>query len=209
MIQVLCFMGPPGSGKGYNSTKIYDEYKNFIDLERFSVGDHLRKKNKADSKGNLSDIEEVVSIIDSFLDKKRSFYIIDGYPRSVEQAKVLVDRFKSGVIANLSLVSLVVSDESVLISRLLDRKNCSECGFSFSKKDGSVCPCCSGSCYTREDDLAHEAIKKRIEIHNLSYILIKDYLKQNNFNILEFDVSAEKEFVYTEIVKKVSKFFEK
>ena len=71
MTTVFCFVGPPGSGKGYNSTRIYEEYKEVVDLERFSVGDYLRKKQKADNKGNLSDIQEVISIIDDFLSKKK------------------------------------------------------------------------------------------------------------------------------------------
>lgn len=209
MTIVFCFVGPPGSGKGYNSTRIYEEYKEIIDLERFSVGDYLRKKQKVDNKGNLSDIEEVISIIDDFLSKKREFYIIDGYPRSLDQADVLLERVNSKIISNLIVVSLIVSDEKLLISRLADRKNCNECGFSFSKKENLICPRCSGNSYTREDDLLEEVIKKRIDLHNLSYDLIKEYFLKNEFQVLEFDVSDEKEVIYQNIEKKLSKFFKK
>lgn len=209
MTTVFCFVGPPGSGKGYNSTRIYEEYKEVVDLERFSVGDYLRKKQKADNKGNLSDIQEVISIIDDFLSKKKKFYIIDGYPRSLDQTDVLLERFNSKIISNLIVVSLVVSDEKLLISRLADRKNCKECGFSFSKKENLVCPSCSGSCYTREDDLLEDVIKKRIDLHNLSYDLIKDHFLKNGFEVLEFDVQDEKEVIYQSIEKKLSKFFKK
>jgi adenylate kinase len=147
--------------------------------------------------------------MDDFLSKKREFYIVDGYPRSLDQANVLLERVNSNIISNLIIVSLVVPDEQVLVSRLADRKNCNECGFSFSKKENLVCPCCSGSCYTREDDLLEEAIRKRIDLHNSSYDLIKGHLLENGFEILEFDVCSEKEVVYQNIETKLSKFFKK
>ena len=206
---VFCFVGPPGSGKGYNSTRLYDKYKNYVDLERFSVGDHLRKTNKADSSGNLSSIQEVTAIIDHFLSKNRKFYIIDGYPRSIEQAKILVDKLNSGDIEKLLLISLIISNEGIIISRLSERHNCRPCGISFAKDGKNSCPSCGAGSYIREDDASENAIKKRIDIYNSSYNQVKSYFIENGVEVLEFDGSLQKDLIYQDIVKKIEPFFKK
>jgi adenylate kinase family enzyme len=180
MITIFCFIGPPGSGKGTNSSHFYNKHKHSTDIVRFSVGDELRALDKSDSSGSLADPDVVESIINKFLSKNNDFYIIDGYPRSIEQAQKLFARKGNTII----FISLYTKNTDVLVDRLTNRHTCGDCGHVSS--NNKICPC--GSMMTkRQDDSNNEAILKRIEIYNHSRDDIMSLCNANKIEFCEFD----------------------
>jgi adenylate kinase len=125
----LVLFGPPGSGKGTQSSKIIDHYQ----LVHISTGDILRAEvnnqtplgieaRKFMDAGELVPDEVVIGMIGSKLDENTSAngFIFDGFPRTVAQAEALdkLLNFKQNPI-NLVL-SLIVPEEE-LIARLVNR----------------------------------------------------------------------------------------
>jgi adenylate kinase len=125
----LVLFGPPGSGKGTQSTKIIDQYQ----LLHISTGDILRTEvangtplgleaKKFMDAGSLVPDEVVIGMIGSKLDenKEANGYIFDGFPRTVAQAESL-DKLLEFKKTPINLVVSLVVPEAELISRLVSR----------------------------------------------------------------------------------------
>lgn len=166
------FLGPPGAGKGSLAVLAAAEYG----IPHVSTGDIFRSavKNKTplgvkvksimDSGALVSD-EITTDLVRERLceaDAKRG-YILDGFPRTVEQAKMF-DSFAE----NIKVVNFMIQTEQV-VKRLETRRVCRSCGANFNvlskppKKEG-VCDECGGELYQREDDKPL-SIKKRLEVY--------------------------------------------
>lgn len=100
----LIILGPPGSGKGTVSEKLAKDFRLF----HVSVGDLLRKEAKKRTalgkeissyidKGNLVPDQMAIDIAKKAIGKKKNF-IFDGFPRSIEQAKLIEDLDINAVI---------------------------------------------------------------------------------------------------------------
>jgi len=163
--------GPPGSGKGTYSSRIEDR----INVEHIATGDMFREAVKKDTelgnkvKGYLDKGELVPDDLVNEVVRERlketgmDNFILDGYPRTVEQAEFLDD------IVNIdALILLDVTDE-IIIERLSSRRICRECGEVFNKlfnppEEEGVCDECDGELYQREDDKP-KVIKDRIDTY--------------------------------------------
>lgn len=151
----IVFLGPPGAGKGTQAETISREKK----LPHISSGNLLREAVETDTetgrkareyieKGLLVPDQIVVDIIKDRIvkDDCKDGFILDGFPRTVSQAKVLDEMLKQ--LGNkLDLVFYFsVSEESVIL-RLSGRRICSSCGANYhikfvpSSKDG-ICDKC-------------------------------------------------------------------
>jgi len=135
----LIFLGPPGAGKGTQSRMVEEKYS----IPQISTGDLMRKEISSGSSfgeeinsyiklGQLVPDKIVISMLLHRLDHDdcKKGYILDGFPRTVEQAKsfelALAENgsFLSGVIA------ITVADE-VLALRLGDRRVCKKCSATY------------------------------------------------------------------------------
>ncbi len=176
MKQEFIFIGPPGSGKGTQTKMLSEEYH----LPHIDTGSLLREEiasgsqngKIADSymsKGQLVPINLVAEIIKNRLlkDDCKNGFILDGYPRSLEQAYALDEILKE--IDNNTKVNLTVFyfevDENKLIERLVNRRSCSVCGAIYNLKtmklkDETKCEKCGGKLIRRDDD-TEEVAKKR------------------------------------------------
>jgi adenylate kinase len=90
-------------------------------------------------------------------------FILDGYPRTLEQAKALEDMAKID-----GIIQLIVPDW-IIIERLSTRRICRNCGEVYNirylkPKKNMICDKCGGSLYQRTDDTP-EVIKRRIEVY--------------------------------------------
>jgi adenylate kinase len=138
-------------------------------------------------------------------DVKKGF-ILDGYPRTINQAKTL-DRILAEFTMTIDYaLNLAVSDETV-IQRLSGRLVCRACGANFHrvnmppKKEG-ICDVCGGELYQRADD-KEETIKKRLTVYkNEVAALLEYYQTQKKLRTVSADKSVEQ--VLQAIVRLIS-----
>ena len=160
----LILFGPPGSGKGTQSTSIITKFG----LKHLSTGDLLRSEIAAQTalgleakqlmdKGLLVPDEVVVGMISSAIDNhpEAKGFLFDGFPRTVAQAEALdLLLQKKGTFIGLML-SLIVSEEE-LVKRLLNR----------------------GLTSGRSDDTNEEIIRERIAEYKRKTSIVAEYYKQ-------------------------------
>ena len=164
--------GPPGAGKGTYASMLASKLK----IAKISTGDIFRDEinQKTDfgkrvagliKKGELVPDEIVIEVLKEEIDKpfSKNGFILDGYPRTIEQAKALDN------IEKIDAVIRLVVPEWVIIERLSNRRTCKKCGAIYNvkylrpKKPG-ICDRCGGALYQREDDKP-EVIKERLRVY--------------------------------------------
>ena len=170
MKKELIFLGPPACGKGTQTTKLAE----FLNLPHVDTGSLLRAEIKNQTpdgvvaksfidKGQLVPVELVAKIIKNRLsqDDCRDGYILDGYPRSVEQADkldVINNEINSKRDVEVDFRAIYFDiDTNVLVERIVNRRSCPVCGeiynlaFKAPKKDG-ICDKCGTELVQRKDD---------------------------------------------------------
>ena len=187
----LILMGAPGAGKGTQSAKISEKWN----IPAVSTGDMLRAAVKEGTAlgvtaksymdaGALVPDEVVIGIIKDYLssDKCSNGFILDGFPRSIPQAKALDEM---GVKIDAAL-SIEVPDE-LIVERMSGRRICSNCGASYHvvynpPKTADVCDACAASLYTRADDAA-ETVLNRLGNYHQTTEPLKGYYSQQGLLI--------------------------
>jgi adenylate kinase len=164
--------GAPGSGKGTYASRLQSK----LGVDVIAMGDIFREIMREDSelgkkvkgyveKGLLVPDDIVVEVLKQRLAKvpKGRGFILDGYPRTVEQVKALE------AIAKIDVIILLMVPDWIIIERLSTRRICKNCGAVYNirflkPKVDMVCDKCGGPLYQRPDDNP-EVIKKRIEVY--------------------------------------------
>ena len=173
----IIILGPPGSGKGTRAKIIGKLY----DLTVVTTGDMLRAAVSEGSelgklaqgymnRGELVRDDIVISIVEDRMSKPdvRKGFILDGFPRSVEQAEAL-DRILNRQGTVLDIVLYVTAKHETIIERLSLRRSCPKCGAIYHLKDmlpkrEGICDECGSVLVQREDDKA-EIIRNRLEVY--------------------------------------------
>ena len=191
-IMKLIIIAAPGAGKGTQAEMISKHFG----IPTVSTGAILRKniQDKTElgaiaakyiNDGNLVPDDVMIDIVRKRLneDDCKNGFILDGYPRNIEQAKALDE---SGIEID-KVLTIEVEDETI-VERLSGRLECKVCGSSFHKehrkpqKDG-VCDNCGGELRTREDDRP-EVIRDRLKTYHEKTDPLKDfYLKKGMLKI--------------------------
>ena len=106
-------------------------------------------------------------------------FILDGFPRTTEQAKAL-DKILSEMGIGLSRVINIHVPTSALIERAVGRRICKKCGatyhIKFNPAKKGVCDNCGGELYQRSDDTA-ETMQKRLGVYESSTMPLIEYYK--------------------------------
>ena len=209
----LIIFGPPGVGKGTLSDMLAEKYK----IPHISTGDIFRNEIKSGNSELIQYVEKGLLVPDSVVNKviekglkqencKKGF-ILDGYPRTIDQAEFLENvlwklKKKVGLVLNL------VASEETIIERLTARRNCSKCGVLYNlvtkkPKKKEICDSCGSLLAQRKDD-EPETVRKRIEVYNNETApLVERYKKKKLlFNV---DASKKPKDVFTEAVKVIEK----
>ena len=186
----LIFLGPPACGKGTQTTKLAE----FLKLPHVDTGSLLRAeiKNETEAgieaksyidKGNLVPVELVSKIIKNRLseDDCKNGYILDGFPRSLEQAEQLTkinSELNKNTQADFRAIYFDI-DTSILVERIVNRRSCSKCGeiynlaFKAPAHEG-VCDKCGGELTQRKDD-TREVAQSRFDTYNRETAPLVEY----------------------------------
>lgn len=202
--------GPPGVGKGTQAKLLAEEFG----IPHISTGDMLRvavaegtelgKKAKAImDEGRLVPDDIMIGIVREVLISPRvaKGFILDGFPRTLDQAKALAALFDEIGINSYTVINFNVSDAEV-IRRLSARLVCTNDGKIFNKlTDGvtthSTCPACGGKLIQRDDDKP-ATVRKRLSVYHSATKPVFDFYKQRNV-IVEVDGTAPIDHVYRKI----------
>ena len=168
MKQELIFLGPPACGKGTQTNKL-SEYLGFPHVDtgsllRAEIAKETEEGKIAKSfidKGQLVPTELVGRIIGKKLAAEdcKNGYVLDGYPRSLEQANML-EKINSEIdgAEKVSFKAIYFDiDTQVLIERIIYRQSCPVCGEIYNKKfkpskKENICDKCNVELTTRADD---------------------------------------------------------
>ncbi len=183
-------LGGPAAGKGTMSKILCDE----LQIPHISTGDILRKlaENDSNVRERLSRGEYISDEITTTLLYERiskpdclNGFVIDGYPRNLNQVYLLEDMFKKLGINLTAAIELTVPDE-IVFKRILNRSECNKCGkkygSDFPSKIKNICDICGGELVKRSDD-NEETLKKRISLYKERVKPIIDYYKEKNLLI--------------------------
>lgn len=173
----LILLGPPGAGKGTQSVVLCKEFS----IPHISTGDILRESIKAGAKlgleaksymdkGELVPDAIVTGIVAERLKKDDAAkgFILDGFPRTLNQAKEL-DKALTAINSAIDMVLYFETSSKVAISRLTGRRVCKKCGFNYHiknippKKEG-VCDKCGGELMQRPDD-TEATVLNRLKVY--------------------------------------------
>lgn len=171
----LILLGPPGAGKGTQAKLLVDNHG----IPQLSTGDMLReavangtevgKKAKAImDAGELVSNEIVNAIVSERLDADdcKKGFILDGFPRTLDQAEALRAMLAEKNTDLDHVVELKVDDEA-LVERVSGRYTCGNCGegyhdtFKQPEKDG-VCDRCGSTEFKRRPDDNAETMRTRL-----------------------------------------------
>lgn len=185
----LVLVGPPGAGKGTQAVHLAEHFA----IPHISTGDIFRANIKGSTELGLlaksyMDKGELVpdSVTNDMVadrltkDDTKNGFLLDGYPRNVDQAE-----FLDGVLEDrgipLEAVLEFQLDNNEIVKRLSGRRVCKSCGaifhviFEKPKVDG-VCDKCGGELYQRDDD-KESVIKNRLDIYDAQTAPIINYYK--------------------------------
>ena len=207
----IVIMGPQGSGKGTQAKKL----KGILGISHISTGDMfreaadkrtelgLRAKNEYWEKGNLVPDEITNQIVKERLAQKdcKKGYVLDGYPRTLDQAKALDKITKVGYV-----ILINISDEQA-IERICGRRSCAKCGKIYHIKTnpspkGNSC-ICGGKLIQREDD-TEAKLKVRLESYHKQTEPVIEYYRKKGV-LSEFDGRKGIDELFSEIEKKLKK----
>ena len=203
---IIILLGAPGVGKGTQAKLLADKYH----LKILSTGEILRmavkektelgmKAEKIINKGDLVSDDIVCTLIENELvtaDENFNGYILDGFPRTIEQAKKLDLICAQNNLNKPYIITLTLAEEEI-VRRLSARFYCSNCDKSYNSvtnptKIKGICDECLGqNFYIRKDDKT-EIIKLRLTAYlNQTKPLIQYYGESKNYYSIEADQNIQ------------------
>lgn len=208
----IILLGAPGIGKGTHGDMLSAKLK----IPKICTGDMLRNEAKKGTaigkrakeymdRGDLVPDSVVLEIMESALDGRKDF-ILDGFPRTLAQAKSLEKTFAIDMVINF------VAPEKEIMERVTGRLTCGYCGeiyhhkFAKPKKSG-MCDKCSGQLYVREDQKAG-VVRKRLDVYEKLTRPLVDYYKRKGM-LLEVNVSGAIDEVKRRVWKSVYDYIKK
>lgn len=217
MKKELILVGPPASGKGTQTSRLAKEKE----LPHVDTGSLLRAAMKSGSeageiakgyveKGELVPVEIVARIIKERLQQEdcANGFILDGFPRSIEQALILDDILKeidgdSGVKPLVVYFDIPIDN---LIERIVNRRSCPKCGAIFNiktmpiKKEG-YCDFCEAELVTRADDTKEVAEARFNTYFSQTAPLIEFYEKRGE--LVKIDATGSIDEVFEKLTEAV------
>jgi adenylate kinase len=206
----ILLLGAPGAGKGTQSKRLADEFG----VEHVTTGDALRANKgmdisdmdtEYDTPGAYMDAGELVpdKVVNAIVEEALTAadgYVLDGYPRNLDQAEFLSE------ITDLDAVIYLAVDNEVLIDRLTGRRVCEGCGENFHvefapPEEPGVCDECGGDLVQREDD-TEETARERLSVYEENTAPVVEHYREEGV-LTEVDGEASPDEVFASIVNAV------
>ena len=225
----LIIFGPPGSGKGTYSQR----FAPILEIVKISTGDIFRQAAKQDTefgryiagileKGILVPDDVTIKILQDRIsqDDVKKGFVLDGFPRTVEQAKALEKITKIDAIIN------IIAPEEILVEKISARRICSnpKCDGNFNiadikktiggidyilpplmPKNDMTCDKCGSKLYQRNDDRP-ELIKERLKVYeNQSAPVLEYYRQQGRIPLVNIHMNRPPEIIVKKILDEMEK----
>ncbi|AGT34748.1 MAG: adenylate kinase [Thermofilum sp.] len=209
----LVFIGPPGVGKGTYAKAVSEKFG----IPHISTGDIFREEIKKGSelgkrvkefldKGLLVPDDIVIEVVKQRLsmDDCRKGFILDGFPRTLQQAEAL-EQFASPEWAFL----FQARDETIL-ERLGGRRVCPKCGAIYHikympPKVPGICDKCGTPLIQRKDDTP-EVIMERLKIYREQFTPIILFYKERG-RLVEIDANEQADKVVPVVIERLRKLY--
>ncbi len=199
---IVILLGSPGSGKGTQCKRLAEKYG----FQHLATGDIFRaeiaQKTEVGIKaqdylksGKLVPDSIVIEMVAGKVEKGGK-YLLDGFPRTIEQAQGLADMLKRVGSAVDLVVYLTLSNKEA-VRRMASRRTCSSCGevyniLSRPAKAEGVCDKCSGKVVQREDDSEATAAKRLMVFEDLTQPLVAYYKSEQAFHEVDASQAPDK-----------------
>ncbi len=207
MKSTIILLGPPGSGKGTQGEKLCSEF-GYVKL---STGDMLREAVKKGTDlgkkakeymdaGALVPNDLIIGLMKEKIAEADGKVILDGFPRTIEQADALAEQMDVDLALNLD-----VADEE-LVKRITLRRSCPDCNavyhllYNAPKKEG-VCDKCGAKLYQRDDD-TEATVLNRLRTYREKTMPLVDYYEKKGKLVTIEGVGAIEE-IYQKVKKAV------
>ena len=207
----LILLGAPGAGKGTQATRLAERYQ----IPHISTGDIFRANLKNQTPLGLKAKEYMDQgllvpdslTVDLVMDRIAqddcvNGYILDGFPRTLNQAAALDQAVEIDAAVNVD-----VPDDHI-VDRMAGRRVCPKCGepyhtkYKVPQKDG-ICDRCGSELIIRKDDEPETVLKRLVVYHEQTQPLIDHYGKLNKLVTVDGTLSVEE--VTEEITKALGK----
>lgn len=206
----IILMGPPGAGKG----TLAKQLKEALHLVHISTGDMFRDAIKEGTelgllaqsyinRGDLVPDDVTIGLVKERLSKDdcASGFLLDGFPRTVNQALAL-EKIGEEINRQIDIVVNLDCDNEELIRRISGRRVCKNCGApyhitSMKPKVEGVCDLCGGPLYQRKDD-NEEALKVRLQHYVSDTKPLLDFYDERHL-LVSFNSLVGKEQLFDEV----------
>lgn len=210
MSKIIVLIGAPGAGKGTQARLIHER----LGLPQISTGDMLRAQREAadihstQASGRLVPDAVVIGVVRdrTARDDCRNGYILDGFPRTLAQAKMLEDL---AVEQGKDIMAIVVSvPVDVLVKRIIGRRTCPICGEIYNiylkpPKTDEVCDLHPGVKLAIRPDDSEEKIRVRFQTYETETAPLTNYYENSN-RLYRVDGEQPTERIYREIAPVVA-----
>lgn len=210
-MKILVLLGAPGAGKGTVAQYLAENY----DVRHFSTGNLLRNEVKKESdiglkvkdilgSGGLVGDDVVNGIVAKNIEEvldTGSLVILDGYPRTKNQA-VELDKMMSGSLKDEIRVLELAVDNEVVVQRISQRKVCASCGKTYGPQDKMEACACGGELIKRKDD-EESVVRDRLKKYEDETRPVSDYYSDR---LIEVSGEGKPEEVAQRVDEALAKF---
>jgi len=212
----IVLLGAPGAGKGTQCKKIIAEYG----LEHLSSGDILRQQRAAgtelgkkaqsymDSGALVPDDVIVGMMVDAITKISDGGFVLDGFPRTVNQARELDKALKAAGNKIDVVINLEVDDDAIA-RRITGRRSCPKCGAVYHVEN--MKPLVEGKCDNDGVDLVQrpddtlEVVKNRLKNYHEQTAPVVGYYRENN-TVSDIDANGNPDAVNESVLGMLKAF---
>lgn len=205
----IVILGPPGSGKGTQASRVAREYG----LAHLSTGDMLRdavaratelglEAETYMKRGLLVSDEIIFGLINEALDAaKNTGWIMDGFPRNLVQAEML-SKMLGERGETIDYVLDIDVDSELIVRRLSKRRVCPACKAVYNldtikTKVEGICDACGGALVKRPDD-EEETVRRRLAVYKEQTAPVIDFFRSRG-GLVTVDGAGDIEEIFAEI----------